>query len=123
VDLVELRRRMEDDPNLLVTLTEGCCMVCDPCRLYHEGEHLCHHAHSRNSLRDLMLRERLGLPPGATLPTREVYRPIADRLSSLEDVCHWGEGLDTAPFWSCCGGTGGCPVLRQNPFMAWMLGA
>ena len=48
-------------------------MVCDPCNVYHRGENLCYHAHIKNSLRDLMILERLGLKPGATLTARELY--------------------------------------------------
>jgi len=63
-NLVELFRRMREYPDIPVTLTEGCCMVCDPCNVYHRGENLCYHGHIKSSLRDLMVLERLGLPAG-----------------------------------------------------------
>jgi len=102
-NLVELRRRMEAQPDIPVTLTEGCCMVCDPCNVYHPGEHLCYHAHPKNVLRDLRMLEILGLPPGATLPARELYRLIFARIEKLQDVCGWGDGSNYAPFWAPCG--------------------
>ncbi|MBI2441426.1 MAG: hypothetical protein HYV35_08660 [Lentisphaerae bacterium] len=102
-NLVELRRRMETEPDILVTLTEGCCMVCDPCNVYHPGEHLCYAAHPKNVLRDLRMLEMLGLKPGATLPARELYRLIFARIHSLKSVCGWGDGTDYAPLWAPCG--------------------
>jgi len=85
-NLIEMLKRMEADPNIPVTLTEGCCMACDPCNEYHAGENLCYHTHIKNSLRDLMVLERLGLPPGATLPARELYQRIYDRIGSLKEI-------------------------------------
>ena len=106
-NLVELRRRMEENPDIPVTLCEGCCMVCDPCNIYHRGEHLCYAAHPKNVLRDLRMLEVLGLAPGATLPARELYRRIFARIKSLKDICGWGDGSDYALMWSPCGGSGG----------------
>lgn len=103
-NLVELRMRMEEDPNLPVTLTEGCCMVCDPCNIYHEGENICYGTHIKDQLRDLNILEKLGLRPGATLSARELYNRVYERIGSLRDICAWGDELDTAPFWSPCGG-------------------
>ena len=101
-NLVELFQRMTQEPDILVTLTEGCCMVCDPCNVYHRGENLCYHAHIKNSLRDLMILERLGLKPGATLTARKLYRRIYERIGSLKEICGWRDGTNTAPFWASC---------------------
>jgi hypothetical protein len=103
-NLVELRRRMEREPDIPVTLTEGCCMVCDPCNIYHPGEHLCYGTHIKNTLRDLMVLERLGLPPGATLPARELYARIYARIGTLQEICGWRDGSNTAMCWAPCGG-------------------
>lgn len=102
-NLVELYRRMTAEPDIPVTLTEGCCMVCDACNVYHPGEHLCYHGHIKSALRDLMMLERLGLPPGATLPARDLYRLIYERIGSFADICAWGDGKETAPWWAPCG--------------------
>jgi hypothetical protein len=101
-NLIELFQRMTREPDIPVTLTEGCCMVCDPCNVYHGGEHLCYHGHVKNALRDLMVLERLGLEPGATLPARELYRRIYQRIGSLKEICGWRDGGNTAPFWAPC---------------------
>ena len=101
-NLIELRLRMEQDPGIPVTLTEGCCMVCDSCNIYHPGEHICYAAHMKNGLRDLLTLERLDLAPGTTLPAKETYARIYERIDHLEDVCGWGDGLSTTPFWAPC---------------------
>jgi len=101
-NLIELLRRMEDDPSIPVTLVEGCCMVCDPCNVYHPGENLCYHCHVKCGLRDLMLLERIGVAPGATLPAGKLYELIYKRIETLKDVCGWQDGLDSAPYWAPC---------------------
>ena len=110
-NLVELFRRMQQDPDIPVTLSEGCCMVCDPCNVYHRGENLCYHGHIKSSLRDLMVLERLGLRPGATLTARELYRRIYERIGSLKEICGWRDGSNTALFWAPC--NYGRPVLED----------
>ena len=102
-NLVELFRRMKREPDIPVTLSEGCCMVCDACNVYHAGEHLCYHGHIKSALRDLMMLEKLGLAPGATLPARELYRRIYQRIGSLREICGWRDGSSTAPWWAPCG--------------------
>jgi hypothetical protein len=101
-NLIELRKRMEQDPDIPVTVSEGCCMVCDPCNVYHPGEHLCYHAHFKNTLRDLMFMEKLGIAPGTTLPARELYALIYRKLKSLKDVCGWRDGSNYSPLWTPC---------------------
>lgn len=118
-NLIELRRRMEENPDIPVTLTEGCCMVCDPCNIYHPGEHLCYAAHPKNVLRDLRLLEILGLKPGTTLPARDLYRLVFERVRTLKDVCGWGDGSNTTPFWAPCVSFQGTAVeeARQEGFL------
>ena len=110
-NLVELLRVMKDNPDVPVTLTEGCCQVCDPCPQYHEGEHLCYHAHVKNALRDLMILERLDLAPGATLPANELYRRVYAGIENLREICGWRDGSDTADWWRPC--SYDRPVLEQ----------
>jgi len=113
-NLIELRKRMEDDPDIPVTLTEGCCMVCDSCNVYDPEEHVCYRAHIKNQLRDLHMLERLDLPPGATLPARELYARVYERIGSLADICGWGDGSNTAPFWAPCGGWQGDQLAKAR---------
>lgn len=101
-NLIELRKRMEENPDITVTVTEGCCMVCDPCNIYHPDEHLCYGTHIKNSLRDLMILEQLGLAPGATLPAAKLYKRIYERISNLKEICGWRNGPDKPFFWRAC---------------------
>lgn len=103
-NLVELRERMKENPDILVTLTEGCCMVCNPCPEYHTGENICIRTHIKDQLRDLMMLEKLDMKPGDTYTAKEIYERVYARMDSLRDVCAWGDELDTAPFWSPCDG-------------------
>ncbi|MCX7591121.1 MAG: hypothetical protein N2255_05775, partial [Kiritimatiellae bacterium] len=103
-NLVELRKRMERDPDIPVTITEGCCVVCPPCNVYHPVEHLCYHGHFKNALRDLRLMEKLGIVPGTTMPARELYRLIYRKVRNLKEVCGWGDGSDYSPLWAPCKG-------------------
>jgi hypothetical protein len=113
-NLIELRDRMEADPEIPVVVTEGCCMVCDPCPVYHPGEHICYHAHPKNVLRDLRMLAILGLEPGAEVPARELYRRIYDRIPSQTTICGWGDELSSAPFWAPCGGYKGDALERAR---------
>lgn len=101
-NLIEIMRRMQENPDISVTLSEGCCMVCDPCNEYHQGEHICYHTHIKNPLRDLMVLERLGLKPGATLPARELYKRVYDRIKTLKEICGWRDGSNYTPVWAPC---------------------
>lgn len=112
-NLVELRKRMEADPSIPVTLSEGCCMVCDACNVYHPSTHVCYHAHFRNGLRDLMFLRILDLKPGDTLPAGELYARIYERLGKLGDVCQWGDGLVVTQLWSSCGGAAVWPKKNE----------
>ncbi|MFC1675770.1 hypothetical protein ACFL3G_01750 [Planctomycetota bacterium] len=101
-NLIELRKRMEENPNIPVTICEGCCMACDSCNIYHPDEHLCYGMHIKNSLRGLMILERLGLAPGATMPAAKLYKRIYERIGTLKEICGWRDGSDTAMWWAPC---------------------
>ena len=101
-NLIELRKKMEENPDIPVTLSEGCCMVCDPCNIYHPDEHICYAGHIKNQLRDLLMLEKLDLKPGATLSARKLYKRVYERITSLREICAWGDERETAIFWSPC---------------------
>lgn len=113
-NLVELRLRMKQEPDIPVTVTEGCCMVCDCCEVYDPDEHICYWHHIKNQLRDLNILQKLGLEPGATLPARELYKLVYERIGSLAEVCGWGDGSETAPFWAPCTGWQGQTMERTR---------
>lgn len=100
--LVELRYRMEQEPDIPVTITEGCCMVCDNCAVYDPAQNICYSFQIENQLRDLGILRRLGLVPGATLPAGELYQLVYDRIESVADTCTSGDDPKPAPFWPNC---------------------
>lgn len=102
-NLIELRQRMEREPEIPVILTEGCCMVCDPCNVYDPETHVCYGTHMKNPLRGLMVLEALGLPAGAQLPARELYRRVYERIEDNRTICGWEDEKNTADFWAPCG--------------------
>ncbi|MHB0879226.1 MAG: hypothetical protein ACYC5O_24575 [Anaerolineae bacterium] len=103
-NLYEIRLKMEREPDIPVTLTEGNCMVCDPCPLLIPETNLCLHSHVRNPLRDLLLFRKLGLKPGDTLPAREMYRLLFERVRTAPEICAWGDGKEVTKEWLSCGG-------------------
>jgi len=113
-NLVELRQRMEVDPDVPVTLTEGCCMVCDPCNVYRPEQNVCGTVYPKSPLRDLMVLEKLGLAPGATLSAKDLYRRVYDRIDDFYEICAWGSGEATAPYWEPCGGTADAANLKKH---------
>lgn len=119
-NLYELRLKMEAEPDIPVTLTEGCCMVCDSCPAYDAPRNICYHGHVRSSLRDLMVLRRLGLRPGATLPARQMYRLLYERIARAAGICAWADDRDTTAEWLRCGGasSGNYEAAREKRFIS-----
>ena len=102
-NLIELLFKMRDNPDIPVTLTEGCCMVCDSCNVYHPEENVCYHSFFKDSLRDLLVLERLGLEPGATLSAGRLYQLIYDRIGSMKEICDGRRDNSTLDhIWGAC---------------------
>lgn len=121
-NLIELRDRMLADPGIPVTLVEGCCMVCDSCNIYHPEEHLCYATHHKSALRDLAMLEKLGLPPGTTLPARQIYRLIYERIDSNMEICGWGDGgKDYSGYWPPCG-SWQTDIFKRAKKEGWLVG-
>ncbi|MHB0877951.1 MAG: hypothetical protein ACYC5O_18090 [Anaerolineae bacterium] len=55
-------------------------------------------------MRDLMILPRLGLRPGDTLPAREMYALLFDRISKATEICGWGDMKNVTSERLCCGG-------------------
>lgn len=107
--LHELFERMRNDPDVPVTLVEGCCMACDCCDGFVPENGRCVHAGGliRDYKKDLDVFQKLGLMPGATLPARELVALVFERIPSTRDICAYGTGTVTAHAWSICGGPDG----------------
>ena len=122
-EVYELRQKMEQEPDIDVTLVEGdLCMVCGSCDGFDTEACRCVHAGGliRNFKKNLDAFQRLGLMPGATLTAREAYALIFERIPSTRLVCGYGDGKVTALAWSICGGPEGHPGYertRAAPFI------
>ena len=103
-NLYEILLRMRDDPELPVTLIEGCCQVCDPCPAYYPPKNICFHSYVRDQHKDLRCFQTLGLAPGDTLPAGKLMALLYDRVTCLEEVCTGFQSEGAAQLWSTCAG-------------------
>ncbi len=58
----------------------------------------------RDQKKDLDVLQKLGLKYGDTLPARQLYRLVFERIPSTRDICGYGDGEERAPEWSICDG-------------------
>jgi hypothetical protein len=103
--LQEILLRIRDEPEVPITLVEGCCMACECCEGYHPATGRCVHAGGliRDYKRDLDVLRRLGLFPGATLPARELLGLLFARIASTREICGYGDGIVRSEEWRVCG--------------------
>ena len=105
----ELWKRVRRDPDIPIVLIDGCCEVCDCCDGFHPETTRCVHTGGliRDYKKDLDCCQKLGLIPGATLPAREAFDLIFERIPSTRDVCGYGDGIVRSEEWRICGGPEG----------------
>jgi len=115
-NLHEAIKRIQENPDVEITLVEGCCMLCEPCDGYDLKTHRCVHGGGliRDYKKDLDVFQKLGLMPGATMKARELYDLLFERISSTRDVCGYGDGVVTSHAWSICGGPDGNEGYRRT---------
>lgn len=118
-NLYELWEKMKENPDIPVTVIEGCanCMVCPPCHSYDTKSGLCFAGcHLRNRKKDLDVFQRLDLVPGDIIPAKELLALIYKRIPTLKGVCEYGAA--TASEWEACGGasTGGYEKERERSY-------
>ena len=101
---------MQKNPDIPVTLTRGCCMICPPCGPYDSDTGRCvggHGMNLRDQKKDLDVLQMLGLQYGDTLPARQLYRMLFDKVPSTRMVCGYGDGVARGREWSVCRGPEG----------------
>ena len=115
-NLYEAIKRIQENPDVEITLVEGCCMLCAPCDGYDPKTHRCVHGGGliRDYKKDLDVFQKLGLMPGATMKARELYDLLFERIPSTRDVCGYGDGVVTSHEWSICGGSDGNEGYRRT---------
>jgi hypothetical protein len=103
---------VQSNPDMPVTLVKGCCMICPPCASYEPGTNRCTGdigMSLRDEKKDLDVLALTGLSYGRTLPARELYRLLFERVPSTKLVCGHGDGLLRGREWRVCGGPDGDP--------------
>jgi hypothetical protein len=107
--LYEILLRIRREPEVPITLVEGCCMACDCCDGFHPETGRCVHAGGliRDYKKDLDVFQKLGLMPGATMKARELIELIFERIPATTEVCGYGDGVETSHEWAVCSGPDG----------------
>jgi hypothetical protein len=115
-NLFEAIDAIHKNPDIPVTLIPGCCMICPPCSHYDPETNLCLGGRSmalRDQKKDLDVLQKLGLKYGDTLPARQLYELLYERIPSTRDICGWGDGEVRAREWSICGDPQGKETYRK----------
>ncbi len=103
-NLHEILVKMRQNPDIPVTLSEGCCMVCDPCPAYYPDKHICAWIYTRDQLKDLRVLQKLGLKPGDTVKARELMELLADRIRTSAEICGPDVFVRESYIWAPCSG-------------------
>ncbi len=103
--LYEIYQRIRRDPEVPITLVEGCCMACDCCDGFHPKTGRCVHSCGliRDYKKDLDVFQKLGLMPGDTMKARELFDLLFERIPSTWGICGYGDGMVTSEEWKICG--------------------
>lgn len=105
-NLYEAIDAVQKNPAIPIRLVRGCCMICPPCSHYDPKSKLCIGGRSmalRDQKKDLDVLQKLGLEYGDTLPAKELFALLYERIPSTRLICAWGDGEERAPEWGICG--------------------
>ncbi len=109
-NLFECIYAMQRNPNIMVELIHGPCMVCPPCSSYHAASNLCIGGKSmglRDDKKDLDTLRRLGLRYGDVVPARDLLQRLYRTVKNTTDICGHGDGKERSREWRVCGGPTG----------------
>ena len=114
--LYEILERIRRQPDVQVTLVEGCCEACDCCDGFHPDNGRCVHTCGliRDYKKDLDLFQRLGLQPGDTLKARDFIELLFERIASTREICGYDDGIVTSEEWTICSGPDGNPGYEKT---------
>jgi hypothetical protein len=109
-NLFECIDAMQRNPDIMVELIHGPCMVCPPCSSYHAASNLCIGGKSmglRDDKKDLDTLRRLGLRYGDVMPARVLLQRVYTAIASTTEICGHGDGVERSREWRICGGPTG----------------
>ena len=93
------------NPDIPISLIEGCCMICPPCSGYEPKTNLCVAGCGlRDEKKDLDVLQKLGLVYGSTMKARDVYRLLFEKIRTGAEICGYGNKETTSPEWTICSG-------------------
>ncbi len=101
-NLHEILVKMRDNPDIPVTLNEGCCMVCDPCTAYDPDKHMCLWIYTRDQLKDLRVLQKLGLKSGDTVGARELMNLVTAKIKTTLEICGPEVSVRESYVWGPC---------------------
>ncbi len=114
--LFEIWQRIKNNPDILVTLVESTCMACDCCDGFYPPTGRCVHSCGliRDYYKDLIVFQKMGLMPGATMKGREAFSLLFEKVHSTKDVCGYGDGIVRSNEWEICGNHEGNPGYART---------
>ncbi|HJN16614.1 MAG TPA: hypothetical protein QGH10_14010 [Armatimonadota bacterium] len=114
--LYEIFLRIREQPDVPITLVQGCCMACDCCEGFHPQTGRCVHAGGliRDYKKDLDCFQKLGMKPGDTMPANELLALIYERIPSTKDLCGYGDGIVRSEEWWICSDPDGNPQYEAT---------
>ena len=107
---------IQKNPDIPIILARGCDMICSPCGLYNAKMELCvggNGMNLRDQKKDLDVLRLLGLNYGDTLPARQLYALLFERIHSTKQVCGYGDGVERACEWRVCHEPEGSETYRK----------
>ena len=115
-NIIEVLNVCINNPDIPIRLIKGPCMICPPCRGYHETENLCDRSPGisvRDQKKDLEFLRLTGLAYNDVLPAREIFKKIFENIPSTTDVCGNGNFIQTGVGWRICNGPSGDEAYRK----------
>lgn len=101
-EAVETCRR---NPETIIELVSGPCMICPPCHGYDPAINVCSASCGmglRDQKKDLDTLQLIGLDYGDRMPAGKLYQLIFERIPEVRAVCGFKTDVPTQEAWSIC---------------------
>jgi len=108
-NLFEAINIIHSNPDVLIELVCGPCMICPPCKFYCESSNQCVSSNGmalRDELKDLDVLQILGLNYGDILTAKELFAKLYMKIVSTDQICGFGNNKNRIPEWGICNEAG-----------------